>query len=68
MSRTHRKLLVLNYVVSFQDHDDWTYMEWTQLKKYLTRPELIQLIRNVKAGKNYVSNLDNVKISQVVGV
>jgi hypothetical protein len=43
-------------------------MEWAQLKKYLTRPELIQLIRNVKAGKNYVSNLDNVKISQVMGV
>lgn len=66
--RTARTLLVLNYVVSFQDNDDCTYMEWDQLKKHLSRPELIRLIRNVKVGKNYLGSMDNAKISQVIGV
>lgn len=66
--RTPRKLLVLNYVVSWQDNDNFSYMEWNQLKKYLTRRELIQLIRNVKSGKNYLSGMDNHQVSQVMGV
>ncbi len=66
--RTARTLLVLNYAVGFQDHDDCVYMEWAQLKKYLSRAELIQLIKNVKSGKNYLSGMDNAQISQVIGV
>jgi hypothetical protein len=67
MKRTHRDLLVYNYVVTFQDHDEWTYMEWRHLKKYLTRSELIQLIRTVRQGGNQVI-YSNPKISSVTGV
>ena len=66
--RTHRRLQCFNYIVSFQDHDDSGYMEWAQLKRHLSRAELIQFIRNIKQGKNYISGLDNPTISQVIGV
>lgn len=65
--RTHRRLLVLNYVVTEYENDNWYYCEWDYLKKILTRPELIQLIRNVKAGKNYIVP-DNGTIHSIQGV
>lgn len=77
MKRTHRTLLVMNYAVSFQDHDEVTYMEWSLLKKYLSRKELIQLIHNFKKPKydevtgqlNWVlSGLDNGQVRQVIAI
>jgi hypothetical protein len=68
MKRLHRTLLVLNYAVSYQDEDHTSYMEWAQLKKLLTRSELIQLIRNVRAGRHYMSAMSNPLVSQVIGV
>lgn len=67
MKRTHRDLLVYNWVVTYQDHDGFSYMEWSQLKKYLSRRELIQLIRTVRQGGNQVI-FSNPVISSVTGV
>jgi hypothetical protein len=67
MKRTHRDLLVYNWVVTYQDHDEFSYMEWAQLKKYLSRRELIQLIRTVRSGGNQVI-FSNPLISSVTGV
>ena len=67
MKRTHRDLLVLNYVVTMAEDDSWFYCEWHQLKKYLTRAELIQLIRNVKNDKNYYISTNGV-VHSVQGV
>ncbi len=53
MRRTHRELLVLNYWVSFNDSDDTRVVEWRHLKKYLTRREIIQLIKEVKNKNEY---------------
>jgi len=52
--RTHRRLLVNNYVVTFQDNDSFQYMEWSDLKRWLSRPELIKLVRAVKSKQSYV--------------
>jgi tmRNA-binding protein len=65
--RTHRRLLVLNYIVTRYDDDSWFYCEWQDLKKYLNRRELIQLINNVKSGKNYIVP-DNGIIHSIQGV
>jgi hypothetical protein len=67
MKRTHRTLLVLNYAVTEYETDGFYYCEWDYLKKILTRPELIQLIRNVRQGKNYIIP-DNGTIHAVEGV
>lgn len=75
--RTHRNLLVMNYAVSFQDNDDTSVMEWSQLKKVLSRQELIQLVRAFKKPKydektgqlNWVlSGLDNSVVRQVIAI
>jgi hypothetical protein len=67
MQRTHRKMLVYNWVVSFQDNDNSVYMEYDQLKKYLTRKEMLALYNAVKSGKNWMT-FSNPQIHQVVGV
>jgi hypothetical protein len=67
MKRTHRDLLVYNWIVTYQDEDGFSYMEWAQLKKYLSRRELIQLIRTVRSGGNQVI-FSNPLISSVTGV
>lgn len=74
MKRTHRQMLVLNYAVSFKDHDDIVYMEYRHLKKYLSRQELINLYRKLRQGGDcsnclYGADLEsNVQVHQVVGV
>ena len=67
-TRTHRKLLVYNYAVSFNDHDDTLYMEWHDLKRYCTRNELIMLIRAIKAGGCSLSCLDTGVVRQVIAI
>jgi hypothetical protein len=63
--RTHRKLLVYNYAVTFKD--DILYMEWDSLKRYLTRPQIIDFIRQVRRGRNSIEfRIGN--IVQVIGV
>ena len=77
MKRTHYDLLVMNFAVSFQDDDDVCYMEWPQLKKYLSRKELIMLIHAFKKpmydevtgrGNWLLSGLDNGPVRQVVAI
>lgn len=74
MKRTHRQLLVLNYAVAFKDNDDLVYMEYHQLKKYLSRQELVNLYRKLKQGGDYSNCLygadleSNAQVNQVVGV
>lgn len=53
MKRTHRKLLVLNYIVSPRN-EMWYYCEYSYLKKILTRNELIELVNNVRLNKNFL--------------
>lgn len=67
MKRTHRLMLVLNFAVSFQDNDSIEYMEYDQLKLFLTRKELMHLYARLKAGDNYAT-FCNSTINQVVGV
>ncbi len=66
--RTARRLLVLNYALTLKESDDTFYCEWTQLKRHLSRKELIALIRNVRVGRNYLTTDGNPNIHQVVGV
>lgn len=65
--RTSRQLLTTNYVITEQDQDGFYYAEWSHLKKYLSRAELIALIKRMKQGERHIT-LSNPKIYQIVFV
>lgn len=67
MKRTHRELLVLNWAVTFQDHDNIEYYEYKQLKSLLSRRELVELYHRVKAGHPMLV-VNNTKVHAVQGV
>lgn len=67
MKRTHRLMLVLNYVVTFQDHDGFAYMEYADLKRYMSRKELTALYAGLKAGLRQFS-VSNASIHTITGV
>jgi hypothetical protein len=54
MKRTHRDLLLLNFVITPQDTDDWFYSTWDALRRHLTRAELVRLVRAVRMGERYI--------------
>lgn len=61
-------MLVLNYIVTFKDHDQWEYMEYEQLKLFLTRRQRMMLYNNLKNDINYLSAIEDGPLTQVMGV
>lgn len=67
MKRTARSLQLLNFAVTLREQDDFFFCEFSQLKKYITRKDLIKIIRLVKSnpsckvddGLTYVYTEDN---------
>lgn len=67
MRRTHRTLLVYNYIVILKGDDSFAYMEWQDLKRYMSRSELMSLYNMVKSGYNQMI-VDNDVIYSITGV
>lgn len=67
MKRTHRTLLVLNYAVTFQDQDGFAYMEYAELKRYMSRKEMMVLYRTIKSGARQLL-VSNAQIHTITGV
>lgn len=71
--RTHRNLLLLNFVVTHKDNDDWYYTSFKGLKRVLKRQDLIKIIKTVKSnpraytdtGLTHVITEDNAAIHSV---
>jgi hypothetical protein len=54
--RTHRNLLLLNFVVTEKETDNWFYVDYSNLKKYCTRKELISIVKAVKSNPKAYSD------------
>ena len=71
--RTHRNLLLLNFVLTEKENDSFFYCEYSSLKKYLSRNEIKSIIKAVKSnpkaysdtGVNYIVTEGNSRISTV---
>ena len=63
--RLPRTLLVMNYAVTLKESDEFFYCEWNTLKKYLTRSELLSLVRAIAQGTHYIVTEDNGYVSTV---
>lgn len=73
MKRTHQNLLLLNFCVTNKEADDFFYVEFKSLKKYLKRQDLIRIVKAVRSnpnaysdtGINYVVTEDNASVHSV---
>jgi hypothetical protein len=73
MKRTHRSLLLLNFVVTNKETDDWSYYSFQGLKRVLKRKDMIRIIQTVKTnpraftdtGLTYIITEDNPSVHSV---
>jgi hypothetical protein len=73
MKRTHNNLLLLNFVVTFKDNDDYVYSSFKGLKRRLKRKDMIRIIQAVKSnprayrdtGVNYIITEDNALVHSI---
>jgi hypothetical protein len=69
MKRTHNNLLLLNFVVTFKDNDDYVYSSFKGLKRRLKRKDMIRIIQAVKSNprayNDYIITEDNASIHSI---
>ena len=73
MKRTHRNLLLLSFCITNKEADDFFYVEFKSLKKYLKRQDLISIVKAVRSnpkaysdtGINYIITEDNAAVHSV---
>lgn len=73
MKRTARSLLLLNFAITLRESDDFFFANFSQLKKYLSRKDLIRIIGlvatnpscKVDTGLTYVYTEDNGRVYNV---
>lgn len=71
--RTHNKLNLLNFVVTFKDDDNWQYFSFKGLKRILKRQDMIRIIHTLKSnpraftdtGLTYIITEDNPQVHSV---
>ena len=71
--RTANNLLLLNFCVTNKETDDYFYVEFKSLKKYLKRQDLISIVKAVRSnpkaysdtGINHVITEDNAAVHSV---